>query len=191
MTVQWKTRDNLLDVSAGSAFRSDVYKAYYNSESFDKKEPYYLNWETQDVHELLNALRDQPVVDRKKLSPGASKLADFLMVDFDNYHQREEEKARMLELEKKEYVALLKSIVAGITADPKRYKCDAFLTRYRWMYSCKNFIPETYSLVKLFKYVDDVPLIYNHSDGRKWVWVRLDGDISGLFMASINMEYWR
>ncbi|AYV81158.1 MAG: hypothetical protein Harvfovirus19_3 [Harvfovirus sp.] len=190
-TVQWKTRENILDIEVTSAFRSEVYKAYHNSSLFDKKQPYYLNWATRDVNELLNTLRDEPIVNRKNLSKSARKLADFLIVDFESHQKKVEERNRRLEVERKKYVGLLNVIARRVMGDSGRYGISSFLSKYTSMYSCRKLIPRGYVVGKLVRYSDQVPLIYDERAGVHWEWVRMVGDRPGLFMGSRRVRYWR
>ncbi|AYV81480.1 MAG: hypothetical protein Harvfovirus36_11 [Harvfovirus sp.] len=178
-TVEWKTRDKLLEVASRSAFRSDVYMGYYRSAGFDKKKPYYLDWESRDVHELLNALRDTSVLDREKLSKNACGLAEFLMVDFESYQKK-------IELEKQSYVDMLTTIAVAVMARSSLYKCIAFIPEHQEMFNCVKLIPEAYSIEKMFKYSHNVPLM--QEERYKWEWVRCEHRILGLYMARNRLE---
>ncbi|AYV82620.1 MAG: hypothetical protein Hyperionvirus1_199 [Hyperionvirus sp.] len=170
-TVVWNARRVLIDVDRESGLRSDTYRAYekYN---FDKKEPFYLNWRADDVHELLDKLRDNAGLIRVDLSAkGAPTLAAHLMIDVACCQKKDEDDAKKADNDAKEEklkcIPILKEIAAKIKSNPDKYRCHSI---WGECYDCEDLIPPPYYSSTMLKYLSDVPLMHELGDLYKWEW---------------------
>ncbi|AYV82549.1 MAG: hypothetical protein Hyperionvirus1_128 [Hyperionvirus sp.] len=165
-TVKWNARGSEIEVYGRSALRSEIFKSYSKSGSFDKKDLFYLDWAAIDVHTLLDGLRDSPMLDSKNMSENVKKLADYLVID-----------GECNRVEKEKNVAILISIAEKVRATPERFR---YLSDSRYIYSCETLIPKNYPLGELLLYLDDASVAIDVKG--TWNWVNKYGDKIGLWM---------
>ncbi|AYV83345.1 MAG: hypothetical protein Hyperionvirus6_26 [Hyperionvirus sp.] len=160
-TVKWNARGRIIDVVRGSALRCDSYRAYEEG-PFEKKEPFFVDWEEKDVHEVLNLIRDTQGLIRVDLSKQPATLAAHLMIDVARYERFEAQ-------DEMPYLPILRKVSTEIMLNPEKYSYHTIIPDCPVLHSCESLIPSTVSRAKLWEYSSFVDLTIF---GWQWIYLK-------------------
>ncbi|AYV82500.1 MAG: hypothetical protein Hyperionvirus1_79 [Hyperionvirus sp.] len=171
-TVIWDARGQNIAVLRELALRSDTYRAY--CESSFCKDKFYINWSPEDVHKVIDLLRDSPGLIHVNLHSRPSTLAAYLMIDVASYQKYAAER-------KEKCLAVLKEIAKEIRRNPGKYRLNSVaLPNY---YTCESLIPATHLTTELSRYLSEVPFSPSEGKWYRWEWEYIQRE--GLFMKKV------
>ncbi|AYV83162.1 MAG: hypothetical protein Hyperionvirus4_127 [Hyperionvirus sp.] len=171
-TVWWNARGKMIEVERESALRSDRYRAF-ETYRLSKEQKFYINWSEEEVHKLLDLVRDSALI-RVDLSIKPTSLIAYLMIDVASCQKKDDDdKKRIIAEDEKKNVSLLLSIAAEIKKNPDQYSCRGHRLTYKFVCNCAILIPETYCVDTLYRFSKDVPLVPDKGDVYRWEWKKV------------------